>query len=94
MFGIFGGTDPNANNDDGYESPDDSHYLNTGEHRGKFNPTGQIIGPGVITKWKMNTKAVITDGDNDSSCDIVFDKINNQGQKVWFYQTCEVELGI
>jgi len=69
MFGIFGGTDPNANNDDGYESPDDSHYLNTGEHRGKFNPTGQIIGPGVITKWKMNTKAVITDGDNGRGAD-------------------------
>ena len=26
----------------------------------------------------------ITDGDNDSSCDIVFDKINNQGQKVFY----------
>lgn len=26
----------------------------------------------------------ITEGDNDSSCDIVFDKINNQGQKVFY----------
>jgi hypothetical protein len=26
----------------------------------------------------------ITDGDNDSSCDIVFDKMNNQGQKVFY----------
>jgi hypothetical protein len=26
----------------------------------------------------------ITDGDNDSSCDIVFDKINNQSQKVFY----------
>jgi len=26
----------------------------------------------------------ITDGDNDSSCDIIFDKNNNQGQKVFY----------
>ena len=26
----------------------------------------------------------ITDGQNDSSCDIVFDKINNQGQKIFY----------
>ena len=26
----------------------------------------------------------ITDGDNDSSCDIVFDKINNYGDKVFY----------
>ena len=69
MFGIFGGSDPSANQDDGYESPDDSYYFNTPEHRQKHNHDAQVIGPGVITKWKMNTKAVIVDGDNGRGAD-------------------------
>jgi hypothetical protein len=31
-----------------------------------------------------NYSNFITDGDNDSSCDIVFDKFNNQGNKVFY----------
>jgi hypothetical protein len=26
----------------------------------------------------------ITDGDNDSSCDIVFDNVNNQGERIFY----------
>lgn len=33
---------------------------------------------------KSNYSNFITDGDNDSSCDIVFDSINNQGDKVFY----------
>ena len=69
MFGIFGGPDANANNDDGYESPDDTYYFHTPEHSNKKSPSGDIIGPGVITKWKMNTKAVLVDGDNGRGAD-------------------------
>lgn len=31
-----------------------------------------------------NYSDFITDGDNDSSCDIVFDRLNNQGNKVFY----------
>jgi hypothetical protein len=33
---------------------------------------------------KPNYKDFITDGDNDSSCDIVFDNTNNQGEKIFY----------
>jgi hypothetical protein len=33
---------------------------------------------------RANYKDYITDGDNDSSCDIVFDNVNNQGEKVFY----------
>jgi hypothetical protein len=33
---------------------------------------------------RQNYKNYITDGDNDSSCDIVFDNVNNQGEKVFY----------
>jgi hypothetical protein len=33
---------------------------------------------------KSNYKDFITDGDKDSSCDIVFDNTNNQGDKIFY----------
>ena len=33
---------------------------------------------------KSNYKDFISDGDNDSSCDIVFDNINNQGERIFY----------
>lgn len=33
---------------------------------------------------RQNYKDYITDGDNDSSCDIVFDNVNNQGERVFY----------
>ena len=51
MFGIFGGESPHANQDDGYESPDDVNYFQRAEHQQKHNHGAQVIGPGVVTKW-------------------------------------------
>ncbi|NOQ35302.1 MAG: abortive phage infection protein [Methylococcaceae bacterium] len=33
---------------------------------------------------RANYKDFITDGDNDSSCDIIFDNTNNQGEKIFY----------
>jgi hypothetical protein len=54
---------------DGYESSDDSYYVNHPTHRNKRSNHGVPVGQGIITKWKLNTQATIFDGEKGRGAD-------------------------
>lgn len=61
-FGIYG-------QDSGYDSEDDSYYLNHPTHCAKKSGNGIPQGQGIITKWKLNTKCVMHDGEKGRGAD-------------------------
>lgn len=69
FMGFFGGTqsnDYNPNASSGYDSDDDFYYINNPEHTRKFDSQGRRhqsqAHHNMITKWRLNTKAVIQGG--------------------------------
>mmetsp|Transcript_28699 Transcript_28699/g.48162 ORF Transcript_28699/g.48162 Transcript_28699/m.48162 type:complete len:216 (-) Transcript_28699:304-951(-) len=61
-------------NTNDYDSDDDEFYIKDRRHRQKFKDNDsdtRKIGPDMITKWKLNTQAVISDGDLGRSKDIL-----------------------
>lgn len=61
-FGIY-------NQDSGYDSEDDSFYLNHPTHRQKQRDGGRPLGQGIITKWRLNTTSVMYDGEKGRGAD-------------------------
>jgi len=60
FFGLF--SDQNGN---GYDSDDDNHYLSDTRFRSKFSmsdPDKRDLGLYIISKWSLNTKSSIYDG--------------------------------
>lgn len=51
-------------NNDGYESPDEDYYFNHRRNQSRGIGTGDFVGS-IVTKWSLNTQAIITGGDTD-----------------------------
>lgn len=79
FFGFFGtsgqqGMYTQSQKGSGYDSDDDDYYINHQTHRNKFGRGRRHFGQAhhdIITKWRLNTRAVIRDGNTGRGADII-----------------------
>jgi len=78
FFGFFGTSGQkglhNESQKSGYDSDDDDYYIRHQTHQAKFGRGRRHLGQAhhdIITKWRLHTRAVITDGNLGRGADIL-----------------------